>query len=479
MRVNNAKTRAAILAFSLFFAPTAAWSGVLLHWTNPAIPPGNELGIESLAISLKDYSSVRAAQAGKQGYQIYVEVALEKAETAAQRADQDHLAGVILNVQKSHRATLETELSRLRSAYPKLSFMVLSAEGKRPQMRGSLVIKRDAVLEVSSPTAQPWIDSNLSLIKVQQRLHPGQRPLYTFSWGESDSGQQQGQLSADDYAIAVAEAGTFHADVVLDVDENLQKGLAAHDPKAWALWKQVQSYARFYFDAPKPSLHAEANVAVVEDELDTGDEVLNLLARHNIPFSVFQSSDLQTQDLSPYDVIIVFAKSSPQNSERIVDLASRGKTIVLVEAQGSYPWNNTQPVRMNEHSVSYTVGAGKVLELSEAVTDPETFAQDVRRLIGKERALMNLWNGLTTIAVPYGESSGNITLMEFVNYAGDPVRVQVQVKGAFTSIQYEAPERECCESLAPVIHNGFTEFVIPELRIAGRVHLGTNPPNTK
>lgn len=474
MRTSPAKTRTAILVFSLLFVPGVVWGSVLLRWTNPALPPANELGINSLVISWNDRSSTLATQAQKLGYHIYVEVALDEAETAAQKADQDHLAGIILDVRKSEPPKVASDVSRLQSAHPKLSFLILNSEGKRPQMRGSLVIKRDSVLEVSSPTAQPWIDSNPSLIKIQQRVYPAQSVLYTFSWRGLDSEQQQGRLSADDYSIAVAEAGAFHADLVLEIDELLQKGLIDHAPNAVALWKQVQSYVAFYSDRAKDSLRAGANVVVVEDEFDTGDEVLNLLARHNIPFSVLQASDLKTQELTPYDVVIVFAKSSPETSERIADLATRGKTIVLVEPEGSYPWHNAQSVRVNEHTVSYMVGAGKVLELSEPVTDPETFAQDIRRLIGKERALMSLWNGLTTIAVPYVGPTGDITLMEFINYAGDPLHVQVQVRGSFTSVLYESPEHKCCESLVPVNHNGFTEFEIPELRIAGRVYLKTN-----
>ena len=65
------------------------------------------------------------------------------------------------------------------------------------------------------------------------------------------------------------------------------------------------------------------------------------------------------------------------------------------------------------------VGNGKVLELSEPVIDPETFAQDIRRLLGKENVLMSLWNGLTTIAVPYREHGGTVKVLEFVNYAED------------------------------------------------------------
>jgi hypothetical protein len=65
-----------------------------------------------------------------------------------------------------------------------------------------------------------------------------------------------------------------------------------------------------------------------------------------------------------------------------------------------------------------------------------------------------------------------------INYAEEPVRIQVQVKGSFDSIRYETPEQPCCKSLVPVKHNGFTEFVIPDLMIAGRVHLEGSQQNS-
>jgi hypothetical protein len=51
------------------------------------------------------------------------------------------------------------------------------------------------------------------------------------------------------------------------------------------------------------------------------------------------------------------------------------------------------------------------------------------------------------------------------------MRIQVQVKGAYSSARYETPDRGCCQDLSPVQHDGFTDFVIPSLAIAGRVHL--------
>lgn len=464
-----------ILVWVFVLFSTSAWGNVLVHWTGSALPPAKELGLNDLVLSWNDSVSSQVKAARRQGYRVYIEVPLQQAATAAE-AGVSGVEGIILTVRQAERAELEKSLPKLRSAHPKLRFVVLNADGKQPEMRGSLVIKRGSVLEVSSPTAQPWIDTNLALVKIEQRSHQGQVPLYTFSWGgPADSGQQQPALTAADYLLAVAEAGAFHADLILELDERLQKALSEHDPQTWTLWNQVRSYANFYSHTAEQGMEAAANIAIVVDDLDPTDEVMNLLARHNLPFAVLRPPDLKLGDLEGVDVVVVFAKPDREACERIADIATHGKIVVLVEAHGSYPWQNREAVRLNEHTVSYALGNGRVLELSEPVIDPETFAQDIRRLLGKENALMSLWNGLTTIAVPYREHGGTVKVLEFVNYAEDePLRVQVQVKGSYASIRYEAPERKCCESLVPIKHNGFTEFVIPELRIAGRVHLEAN-----
>jgi len=405
---------------------------------------------------------------------VYVQVSSQEAAAAAKAGVKDGWTGIILDAPESESTEFQNSLRSLRSAYPKLKFLVLNRNGKQPDMRGGLVIKKDSVLEVSSPTAQPWIDSNLAFVKGERAAHPAQIPLYTFSWDVSDAHQQK-TLTATDYSLAVAEAGAFHADLLLQLDPHLQQSLGNHDAPAWALWNQVRDVAKFY-SVPKDNdlqLKAAANVGLVVDHVDPSDEVPNLLARHNIPFRVFLTADFNAVDLEPLDVLIVFAKPDEGIKKQITVFANSGKTVVLVDAHGSYPWQSSQPDRLNEHTVSYVVGNGKVLELSEPVSDPETFAQDIRRLVGKRDSLLSLWNGLTTIAVPYKDREGILQAVEFVNYAAEPLRVQVQVKGSFSSVRYENPGHECCESLAPVRHDGFTEFVIPDLRLAGRVHLGT------
>jgi protein-tyrosine-phosphatase len=439
---------------------------VFVQWNGATLPPASSLGVNEIVLAWeRGAPTALLATARKQGYRVYVETRLNQATSAAKRCAEKSCAGIILNVLESESAETEKSIASLRSAYPKLRVLVLSPGGKQPKMRGSLIIKRDSVLEVSSPTAQPWIDTNLALIKIEQRSRRPQIPLYTFSWAD------QTILTADDYSLAVAEAGAFNADLVLQPDEHLQEGLNKHDGEAWALWNQVRSTLRFSAHASAGRLEPAANVAVIVDQLDPSDEVTNLLSRHNIPFQVFIAADLKTEELKGFDIVIVFAKLNAETAERINNLASGAATVVVVDVHGTYPWQSSQPVQLNEHTTSYAVGSGKVLELREPVSDPETFAQDIRRLLGKRNALLSLWNGLTTIAVPYKDRGARMTLLELVNYAGEPLRLQVQVKGSFTMIRYETPEHGCCESLEPVKHDGFTEFVIPEIRIAGRVHL--------
>jgi protein-tyrosine-phosphatase len=430
--------------------------------------------MSDLVLSYDAPSPLRQA-ARKQGYRVYVEVSPPQAETAATMAEGEGWAGIILKFRQSERAQMEKAIAGLRSAHPKLRFFVLDPDGKQPEMRGSLVIKRDAVLEVSSPTAQPWVDSNLALVRIEQGADAGHIPMYSFAWNPPVGGQPARTITAADYSLAVAEAGAFHADLILELDAGLQKALSQRDPQAWALWKQVRSYAEFYSHPEQEGLQAAADVAVVVDDLDPSDEAMNLMARHNIPFKVLLATNLQSQDMEGVDVIVVFAKPDKELAIELEHLAKQGKTVVVVDAHGSYPWQSQGAVQLNEHTVSYAVGSGKVLELSEPVSDPETFAQDIRRLIGNQNALLSLWNGLTTIAVPYRQNHGGLKMLELINYAQDPVRVQVKVKGSFAAIRYESPENGCCKSFAPSQHDGFTEFVIPDLLVAGRVHLENQP----
>jgi hypothetical protein len=440
---------------------------VFIRWTYPDVPPAKILGLNDLVISWNDGAPSLLESARKQGYHLYLEATPQQASAAAE-AGKNIVAGVLLKVSPAEQTDVDSALQTLRSLYPQLTFLVLDP-GKQPQMRGTLVINKNGILEVSSPTAQPWLDTNLALVRIEQALHPRQVPLYSFEWELIDSLQKAQGPHADDYLLAVAEAGAFHSDLVLSLHDSLQKALAQSDTGGMNLWKQMQGYLEFYSGSKEP-VEPAGNIGVLAGDYKKSYEPINLLARHNIPFRILRPADLAVDRLKEFEMLIVLA-SPLQNIKSITDFAARGGTAILVDLPGPYPWQSVRRVQSGDHWVAFAVGKGRVIELSEPVPDPETFAQDIRRLMDKQRVLISLWNALTTVAVPYGERHNGVTMLELVNYAEEPLRVQVRVKGSFHSIHYETPERGCCESLTPVQHDGFTEFVIPALRIGGRVHL--------
>lgn len=480
----TSRRRKIFAAVFLLLLATPGWTRVLLRWTQPAIPPAASLGVSELVIPIDDEALIKSAHG--QGYGVYAEVPIAKVSATASATLKTDLAGIILNPGDAQPIQVDEALRALRSSYSGLPVEVLDTRAQQPQMKGQLVIKRDGILQVTSPTAQPWIDSNLALVRLDQAFRPAQTPLYEFRWELSDSVQQEQGPDAADYLLAVAEAAAFQADLVLDLHPKLQTGLSQHDAAAWAVFKQLRPYLAFSSEAARQASEPVANVGVITDSFLDSYEPVNLLSRHNIPVRVLTTADVKPHSLDAFDLLVIFATPDERMDGRmdertitaITEFAKRGGTAVLVGAHGSYSWQSAPPAPSGEHAVSYASGKGRIIELAEPVTDPETFAQDIRRLLditasepSKDAAPISLWNAVTTVAVPYRVSASGEEVIELVNYAQEPLRVQAKVKGSFSSIRYETPERGCCEPLTPVLRGGFTEFVVPSLHIAGRVHL--------
>jgi len=460
----------ACLLVALAILAPVALGKVYLRWTQTTVPPPKVLGANELVIPWSEDAQSLATTVEKQGYRAYFEVPLAQATVAAQAAANSGVSGIFI---KSSTAAEEAELGadaeKLRTKYPKLKILVVSANGKQPQMKGWLVFQRNGILQVSSPTSQPWLDQNLATVRHERAFETAQRPTYTFEWDVSDPLVKQNGPKPADYALAVVEAGAFHADLILELHEVQQKGLASGESSVVAAWEPVKRTIAFY-DRSGDGEQEASEVAVLTNDYDSSYEAINLMARHNIPFRVLHSDDVKPADLAGLDVLIAFAAPKQGLIGEIQSFANRGGVAVLVNLPGTYPWRSSSTGKTSGQSVTYTVGNGRVIELQEPVSDPETFAQDVRRLMVKEQVPVSLWNSLTTLVVEYPEKNGEATV-ELVNYDEEPTPVQVQVKGAYGSVRYESPEKGCCETLKPEQGNGFTQFVVPDLLVGGRVHL--------
>lgn len=465
-------TLALVVAFVLFAAPS--WGRVLLRWTQPAVPAREVLGLDSLVIPGGPNEAVVAARARQLGYRVYLEVPLPRGSAISDTVAAQGVSGIILEPGEATQVQAEAAAAKMRLSHPGLLVLVVDRTAKEPQMRGHSIVSNDGVLEASSPTEQPWLDCNLALVRYDAILHPAQVPLYQFDWELPEPLQRREGPSAGAYALAAAEAGAFHADVILNVREDLQTRLAQGEAGALAFWARVRPYLQFAQSSPA-KLQPQADIGVVADSGYDWFEPANLMARHNIPFRILTPAELSGGALHGLNLLVTFAAPDHDAVAAVAKFASRGGTAVLVNAKGMYPWHSARPIRSNEAVADYAVGKGKVIELLKAVDDPDTFASDIRRLMDKSVPLISLWNALTTIAVPYQKPSSADLVVELVNYAQDALPVQVRVKGTFSSIRYESPEDGCCRKLQARPEKGSTEFVVPRLATAGRVYLSAGP----
>ncbi|MBV9483935.1 MAG: hypothetical protein JO249_24770 [Acidobacteria bacterium] len=444
----------------------AAWSKAFLRWTEPVLPPRGKLGISELVIPWNNNSPSFIHDANRRGYRVYLELSSQQAMNAVPVIGRQSIAGLVISA--GDEPDPAAVVNKIRATYPKMK-VLFQLPGKQPQMRGQTVVTRDGILQVSSATAQPWLDSNLAMIRFHQAFDQIQVPLYTFSWQLSDSLEQQTGPTIEDYALAIVESGSLHADLVLHLHESLQKGLVSNQAVAWKNWQKLLACLRFTTAAATADLAPWSDVGALTDDYETAYEPMNLMARHNIPFRVLHG-DVTEDALSGLKLIAVFTPPGQAKADALRAFANNGGTVVMVDVKGSYAWRSSPAIPIAEHALAYSTGRGRVIELTEPVGDPEIFAADLRRLIGKD-LLISLWNALTTIAVPYRNRRTGALVIELVNYALEPMRIQVEVKGAFSQIRYETPERGCCQNLSVVKHGPFTEFIIPSLIIAGRVHL--------
>jgi hypothetical protein len=234
----------------------------------------------------------------------------------------------------------------------------------------------------------------------------------------------------------------------------------------------VAKYVEFYQREGELPVALQANVGVVTDNYEASYETTNLMARHNVPFRVLLPSDLTPRGISTLDLMVLFAQPDEAAIRAVAGFVKAGGVAILVSLRGPFPWQSTSAPQTTDHAVIYTTGKGKVIDLAEGVTDPTVFVRDVCRLLGKEKLSISFWNASTTLGVPYKLPGSSTTTLELVNYSTDPLPVQVRIKGSYSIIRYETPERGCCEPLTPKHQDGFTEFDVPWLRIGGRVHLG-------
>jgi hypothetical protein len=456
------RLRRSILILWLFCFPVSSYADVMVRWDQAEIPSRDSLGLSAVLVPATNAAVIDHALA--QGYSVYLE--LEAARLSGFKPASDRVAGIVVK-----GAASASDLSQLKQRLGSAGIRVLALEerGKWPHIRTNWVTKRNEVLQVSRSSSQPWIEQNAALVRIAQAAKPGSAPLLTYPWkpitlSDADEGPR-----LEDYLVAIADAGSFGADLVLPLHERFQKNLLLGKPQARQWWNEIRRYIEFYSWNLPNRYRPLANIGVVTADAMVSFEVMNLLARHNLPFEIIAPERVTASALAPFNLLIVLNQPQAAQVDTLSAFARGGGTVMFAGVKGTFPWQSGTPVEKTDDQASYTVGEGRVVERPNAA-NPDAFALEVRRILGRERRVIDVWNGITVLAVPYRDPDGRSVLVTALNYAYQPLPVQMRVRGTFSVVQYESPEDG--PVLLPYRHSGgYTEFLLQALRIGGRVFL--------
>jgi hypothetical protein len=464
-----------------FVLTGSARAEVLVRWDRDQVPSPDSLGVSTLVIPAKNKTA--AQRALEQGYSVVFEVDAPGLATFAPPAGR--VSGVIV---KGTATRAQLSQLRLRLKPRGITVRALEERGKWPHIRSNWVTNENGVLQVSSRTQQPWIENNAALIKIAQTAQPakpaqpGQSaqpaqpaqteaavPLLAYPWTPITLSDVQEGPALENYLVAIAEAGSFGADLVLPLHERFQDDLLLGLPRARAWWSEMRRTIAFYASNLPNRYQAAATIGVVTADPMRWFEVMNLLSRHTLPFDLIPPDTFTAdRDLSKLDLLIVLDPPDARQTGLLTAFAEKGGTVVLPGIQGKFPWQSTTPTAKTETQSTYTLGKGRIVEHRDPPANPDTFALQMRQLLGRDGRLLQMWNGITVIAARY-EASGTV-LLTALNYSHQDLPLQVRVPGKFSAVHCESPETEM--TLLPYQQrDGFTEFVIPTLRIGARVFL--------
>lgn len=421
-----ALARPAVLALlTLLCSARALHADVYVRWDHDPAPSRQSLDIDALVVPAAKPAVLRGAVAA--GYRVYAEV-----DAAALSGFADtSVHGVVVSGPASDR-DVESFRARLNLTADRL--LTVRGGAKWPHIRTNWVTRNNDVLQVAGRSAQPWIENNAALLRVLQAERPDRIPVLSYQWQPITRAQEEEGPSLEDYLVAIAEAGSFGGDLVLPLHGSFQKRLVAGDAAARAEWLEMKRAIEFYSRDPRKH-QVLANVAVVTSQPMVWFEAMNLLARHNVPFELIHPSQLATRDLKAFKLLI------------LIDAASAELPAVA----------------------AFVRGGGKVHKLANTIADPNRFALEMRKLLGAGDRVIDIWNGITVLVVPYASTNANV-MVALLNYAHQPLPVQLRVKGTFSTVQYESPEQP--RAAVPHQHRlGYTEFVLPAVRVGGRVFL--------
>jgi hypothetical protein len=345
-----------------------------------------------------------------------------------------------------------------------------------PGVRSSTASFEEGEVVVAGASQSPWINSNLGILHCRQSLSAS-RPFALAYPDNSAKLDHPIPIPRGALPLAVAEAAAFNTASVLDLDDRLRQGLAESEPRTLEQWKTLKRYFEFFKRHPDlGDMKPVANIVVAVKDWDHADEMLNLMSRRRLLYDVVSAGQLSKALLEPCALLIVEPSEplAPGVLDDIIRFIDRGGMVVTTTtnlvSMGRPPM--FQSVEETPEKTLYSVGKGKWLVYQHGFPDPDSFASEMKVLLGRDQQSIRMWNASTVLCHLAQSIDTREQALHLFNYGIEPVEeLQVQVKGSFRQGLMWAPDFPEPVPLQLSFGTNTTEFTIPRLNIYGLVLL--------
>jgi hypothetical protein len=309
----------------------------------------------------------------------------------------------------------------------------------------------------AGPSSQPWIDSNIWLVRSLRAGNPS-RPVWITSTPMPGA--------AIDYPRAVADAAIAGGRWIVSLDDAFRVNLLGKRPAEQEAWKVLTNYLRFY------SEHSEWNVfspsgplGVIQDAAgdysEMSGEYLNLVARRNVPYRAIDRAGLTAATLKGLTAVLAVLLAPPSDGERklLRTFAEGGGLVIAGRAWGG-------EIAEGENYRETPAASGRIVVYRDELPDPESVAKDVLGLLEGDLNV-RLFNVPSVLSYASCDASGSRFLLQMLNYGRHAAEsITVRIKGDFRRVRWYTPEAGVAD-MAVEKTGSWTEVAIPKLTISG------------
>lgn len=316
----------------------------------------------------------------------------------------------------------------------------------------------------AGPTGAPWIDSNSWVAKLAAVRAPGKPVWLGFESAKDDP--VPGEAA---YNIAIADSAATGARWMINLDDGLQKGLAAGNASALKIWSGIVAVLTFFekhreWTAWEPwgSIGILSTFAGKDEFL--GQEVLNLAARRNLLYRVLDRALPASQKLEGLRGVL-YVDSDPPSAglkAQLEAFARAGGLLIVPRALGAeFSGGKPVPCPVGGYDLRM-LGKGSLATATRDWEDPYFLAADVHNLVSRRHDPVSLFNASSLWEHYSVAADRRRALLQLVGFTSRPNEsVSVALARPWRSVAMYAIASETPAMLEPVTVEGRMELHLP------------------